>query len=223
MIWVYGICDRPDAPAPEGSGLAEAPLEGLREGEVLAVFSRHVQPPGDPALDALWVHERVIERLMTDRAVLPMRFGTRLAGDDALHAILASRQQEFLAALDRVRGRVELGVRAMRRSDAEDGHRPATPPAMTGRAYIEGKLRDGRRAAREVAPIHEPLAGIATASARHAHRPEELLRASYLVDSAAVVRFRSTVDQLQRADADLAILCTGPWPPYSFVSETVPR
>jgi hypothetical protein len=222
LIWVYGICDRPHTPAPRRRGLAQAPLDGVREGGLLAVISRHVHPPGDPAPDTLWVHERVIERLMTDRAVLPMRFGTRLADDDALREKLAARQQEFLTALDRVRGRVEIGVRAMQPLAAQDVAAP--PPArdaLSGRAYIEGKLRNGRRVDREVAALHEPLAALASASTRHAaRRPDELLRASYLVDRGAVARFRGTVERLQRADPGVAILCTGPWPPYSFVDES---
>jgi hypothetical protein len=225
VIWVYGICDRADTPAPRRRGLGEAPLDGVREGELLAVISRHVHPPGDPALDALWVHERVIERLMADRAVLPMRFGTKLAGDDALQEILAGRQQEFLTALDRVRGRVEIGIRAMQPPDVQDVN--GAPSAMSardatsGRAYIEGKLRNGRRVEREAAAVHEPFAALAAASTRHAaRRPDELLRASYLVDKAAVARFRGTVERMQRADPGVAILCTGPWPPYSFVAET---
>ena len=57
---------------------------------------------------------------MTDRAVLPMRFGSRLQDDDALRELLAARQQEFLATLQRVRGRVEVSVRAMQ----QGGERP---------------------------------------------------------------------------------------------------
>jgi hypothetical protein len=223
VIWIYGICDRPDTPAPRRRGLAQAPLDGVREGDLLAVISRHVHPPGDPALDALWVHERVIERIMTDRAVLPMRFGTRLADDDALHEILAGRQQEFLMALDRVRDRVEIGIRAMQPPAAHDvngaGSATSARDAMSGRAYLEGKLRNGRRVEREAAALHEPLAALAAASIRHAGRqPDELLRVSYLVDRVAVARFRATVERLQRADPGVAILCTGPWPPYSFVA-----
>ena len=60
MIWVYGICEGPELPAPGGRGLAQAPLDGVREGELLAVVSRHISPPGDPARDALWAHERVV-------------------------------------------------------------------------------------------------------------------------------------------------------------------
>jgi hypothetical protein len=226
VIWVYGICERPELPPPRRRGLAQAPLDGVREGELLAVISRHAHPPGDPALDALWVHERVVERMMADRAVLPMRFGSKLADDDALREVLAARQQEFLASLDRVRGRVEVGVRAMQ----PPGAQPATgapavalpaPVAMTGRAYLEGKLRNGRRIEHEAATLHEPLAKLAVDVSRQpARAPDELLRASYLIEAAALARFRGTVERLQRAHPGVAILCTGPWPPYSFVAAT---
>jgi Gas vesicle synthesis protein GvpL/GvpF len=222
VIWVYAICERPELPPPRRRGLAQAPLDGVRHGALLAVISRHVHPPGDPALDALWVHERVVERIMADRAVLPMRFGTRLPDDDAMAEVLASRQQEFLAALDRVRGRVEVGVRAMQPQPVgpEPPALPVVPVAMSGREYVEAKLRNGRRTDHEAAALHEPLAKLAVAvSRRAAQAPDELLRASYLVETANLARFRGTVERLQRAHEEVAILCTGPWPPYSFVGD----
>jgi hypothetical protein len=226
MIWVYGICERPDMPPPRRRGLAQAPLDGIREGELLAVISRHVHPPGDPALDALWVHERVVERIMADRAVLPMRFGSKLPDEDALRHVLAARQDEFRATLARVRGRVEVGVRAMQplgTEPAEDDPRP-TPAALvatSGREYLEAKLRNGRLVQREAAALHEPLARLAVEVSRQSARaPEELLRASYLIESAVLARFRGAVERLQRTHPGVAILCTGPWPPYSFVGAT---
>jgi hypothetical protein len=223
MIWVYAICERPDQPPPRRRGLAQAPLDGVRVGELLAVISRHVHPPGDPALDALWVHERVVERIMADRAVLPMRFGNRLPDDASLREILAARQQEFLAALERVRGKVEVGVRAMQPlgSDALAVEVPAPAAATTGREYLEMKLRNGQRVEREVATLHEPLAGLAVEAVRQPPRgPEEVLRAAYLIETSMLARFRGSVERLQRTHPGVAILCTGPWPPYSFVTAT---
>jgi hypothetical protein len=222
VIWVYAICERPDSPAPRRRGLAQAPLDGVREGALLAVISRHVHPPGEPALDALWVHERVVERLMADRAVLPMRFGSKLPDDESLREVLAARQESFVAALDRVRGRVELGVRVMRRLAAPPAQDVAVPAAPAtgapGRDYLLSKLRDGRRAEHDAAALHEPLAAMAVHVRRHTPRAaEELLRASYLVERTGLPRFRSDVQRLQRTHPDVAILCTGPWPPYSFV------
>jgi hypothetical protein len=221
MIWVYAICERPDLPAPRRRGLAQASLDGVREGELLAVVSRHAHTPGEPALDALSVHERVVEGLMADRAVLPMRFGTKLPDEAALREALAARQGEFLAALDRVRGRVEVGVRAMRPARVAAAEK--VPLRPSGRDYIEAKLRNGRLAQREASMLHDPLSALAVEARRqHARTADELLRASYLIESAALARFRSAVARLQRAHPEIAILCTGPWPPYGFVGGGAP-
>ena len=51
-------------------------------------------------------------------------------------------------------------------------------------------------------------------------RPVSLpLRAAYLVDRAHVDAFVAAVRALQREHAGLSVLCTGPWPPYSFAEE----
>jgi Gas vesicle synthesis protein GvpL/GvpF len=221
VIWVYGICDQPELPPPRGEGLGQAPLDGVREDDLLAVISRHAHPPGDPAPDALWTHERVVEGIMADRAVLPMRFGCRLEDDAALREVLAARRQEFQEALQRVRGRVELSVRAMQQEREPLQAAAPRPIAASGREYLETKLREGRRRDGDTATLHDPLASLAVDSVRRPARgSDELLRASYLIESAALARFRAAVERLQRTHPGVAILCTGPWPPYSFVGAT---
>jgi hypothetical protein len=214
VIWLYAVCERTEMRLPPVRGLAEAPLEGIAEGRLLAVASRHEQVPEDPALDALWVHEGVIEALMAERVVLPMRFGTRLPDAGAVRAALAERREQLLDALDRVRGRVELAVRAMQ--PVAVAAAPSAPAAARGREYLHARLRSRRSGA----SLDEPLAELAV-EVRHWPElaPGELLRASYLVEQAAVARFRSTVEQLQREHPEAALLCTGPWPAYSFMEQ----
>jgi len=146
---------------------------------------------------------------MLDRSVLPVRFGSTFADADGLRRALLDRQAWLLERLERVRGRVELGVRV-----AAPERAPAVVGAGSGRDYLAEKLRIGRRAS----GVDEPLAQIAVETRR---RPSwgagEVLRASYLVERQEVARFQAAVEALQQAHSDLAILCTGPWPPYSFV------
>ena len=47
-----------------------------------------------------------------------------------------------------------------------------------------------------------------------------LLSAAYLVPRDGVDDFRGEVVKLERAHPDLALVCTGPWPPYSFAPRT---
>jgi len=224
MIWVYGICDRPELAPPRRRGLAQAPLDGLREGLLLAVFTRHARSVGDPAPDALWAHERVVERLMAERTVLPMRFGSTVADEDALRRFLIGRRQPLTDTLARIAGRVELGVRIVAHHVAGNGVPAAAvvvpAAAPSGREYLISKLRDGERTKQLAAALHEPLAALAAdASLQTARGADDVLRGAYLVDRGVVPRFRATVERLQHTHPEVAILCTGPWPPYTFVRE----
>ena len=214
MIWAYAVCERPELPLPPVPGLVRAPLEGIAEGPLLAVVSQHERVPEEPALDALRMHERVTEALMADRAVLPMRFGTQFSDAGRVRAALAGRREALLEALDRVRGRVELAVRAIQ--PAADAAAASAPAASSGREYLRARLRVGQSAA----SLHEQLAALAVTARRWPRRaPDELLRGSYLVEQPEVERFRSAVERLQREHPEAALLCTGPWPAYSFMEQ----
>jgi hypothetical protein len=52
---------------------------------------------------------------------------------------------------------------------------------------------------------------------RAADSPSEPLRAAYLVDRNRIEQFALEVAGLQESRPDLRLLCTGPWPPYSFI------
>ena len=49
----------------------------------------------------------------------------------------------------------------------------------------------------------------------HDHPP---LRAAYLVDRDGGKAFTAAVADQQRHNPELRLLCTGPWPPYSFAA-----
>jgi hypothetical protein len=211
-MWAYAVCERSDRPLPSVRGVAAATLEMVADGPLVAVLSRHGHAPDEPALDALRAHERVVEALMADRAVLPLRFGTTWPSADGVRGALAERQEALLGALDRVRGRVELAVRVM--GPAADAA-AAAAPAASGAEYVRARLT----CARTVAELHAPLAALAVATRRSPQRAGELLRGSYLVEEGAVGRFRRAVQQLQHDHPEAAVLCTGPWPAYSFAEE----
>jgi hypothetical protein len=212
VIWVYAITDGGAGPVPEVAGIEDTPVESIAAGGLEAAVSRHAEPPSALGEEALWAHERVVERLMADRAVLPMNFGTMLPADADLERALAARRDAFAAALDRVRGRVELGLRVV---SPDAGAAPAPEKPVSGRDYVYAKLARSRAAD----AVHEPLAGMAIDARRRVPRTAdgEVLRAAYLVERDAVEHFRATVERLAEASDGLALLCTGPWPPYAFV------
>jgi hypothetical protein len=214
VIWVYGICDRDRLPPPGLRGLGGASLEPLAVGGLVAVFSRHEDAVGDPAPDALWAHEQVVEQLMADGTVLPMRFGSTAGGEEELRRLLGERSASLSAALARIGGRVELSVRALEQNPVTT----AVVASASGRDYLLVRLEDSRRLDRAAAALHEPLAALAAEATRRPPRgDDEVLRGAYLVERAGVGSFCSAVRRLQDAHPELAIVCTGPWPAYSFV------
>jgi len=60
--------------------------------------------------EALWRHEELVQALMADRDVLPVRFGTRFHDEEEAAQAVASQRATLSAALDRVQGAVELSV-----------------------------------------------------------------------------------------------------------------
>jgi hypothetical protein len=183
-----------DDPAP-----AEPPLRIVRAGGLGVIVAPASEDEVDA--DALWRREALLEELMEQRALLPVRYGTLVADDAAAVAAVAGRGEALAGALRRVRGAVELSVRAVAPEQSYEG---SPGEQLQARAAHE----------RTAAALHERLAAAAREHARHDGR--ELLRAAYLVDRDEVGRFVSLVRGVQAEHEKLSILCTGPWPPYSF-------
>ena len=178
MIDVYAIVRHPTPPLP-------APLHLVADGDLALAVAPACDDEVTP--ESLWRHEEVVEALMEDRDVLPVRFGTRLGGDAEARQIISERRDEFLRTLTLLAGGVELSVRAVAPCDDDAAE-----------------------------AVHEQLDGLARDSRRRPPHGAEALRAAYLVDRGAIERFTGCVAALQRRHSRLQLLCTGPWPPYTF-------
>jgi hypothetical protein len=207
VIELYAITDDPGPPLPDVAGLRLVPFDGLA-----AVCTPASETELSP--ETLWHHEEVVEALMADRDLLPVRYGTRLDDEAAVARAMEGRSGELAAALDRVRGAVELSVRVVAAGGTPSP--PGPPERTSGAEYL--RLRAQAEASRDDAAraLHEPLAACARESAQGRPRPPELFRAAYLVERGVIDSFVAEVGRLQEESTGLAILCTGPWPPYSF-------
>jgi hypothetical protein len=139
---------------------------------------------------------------MDETTVLPVRFGTRFDQPLAVRSALAVRRQPLLTALGQVDGCVEMTIRAnlpdRRHLIAAD--RPPDP-----------------REQRLKAALHDPLAGLAVAArVWPALVPGELLRAAYLVPRGELPAFEEAAAELEHEFPRVDLMCTGPWPVYSF-------
>ncbi len=210
-VLLHGITYAEDGPALE-PGFEDRPLRRLTHGSVSALVADHPSGAPDPRIESLREYGRAIERLTAGRTLLPARFATVLPDDDSVLALLRDRQATLLATLGRVRGAVELGVRATFR----DGVSASADSSQSGGEYLAGKLAQRRRA-RDVSNALDPLARIARGSRQAlAGRAELSIVCAYLVDRDRVAEFVARVTELDTGLDDVELACTGPWPPYSF-------
>jgi hypothetical protein len=201
VIYVYAVTERAPGLAPP-----RAPLRTVTHECLAAVYEIASAPP-EPSPGALWHHEQVAAGLMADRAVLPLRFGSVLVDERALRAFLRERREEFGRALEFVRGRVEVAVRA--RVDA-----PRRAAGGGGRDYVAAKLEQRRSRARLAEQLRAEFAPLAHDATMRAGDDE--VAASYLVDRSRLDEFMLRARELDARRPDVGLACSGPWPPFSF-------
>jgi hypothetical protein len=190
VIYLYAIGD----PQPGAEAVRAAGLAGFVRRDVPR------SPAPEPA--ALVSHDRVVAALAQNGAVLPVRFGTVVPAEDDVRKLLVERRDELRSRLEHVRGRVEMGVRAMW------GAPEPGPSPCTGRDFMQAKLERHAAARRAADELHGPLAALAADSVLTlCPREDTAFSAAYLVERADAARFS------ERAKG---VSVTGPWPPYSF-------
>jgi hypothetical protein len=220
MLHVYGIVEPRTRCA--GVGLDGEQLVAIDCGGIVAVASEHAGPLGfEPNEEALWEHEGVLEALLEKGPVLPVRFGVRFADRGELRAELTPRSAQLADSLAQVRDRVEVSVRLLAREDVPGRCvRGADAGAGPGARYLRRRLGDRREAARKLEVVRTRLAPLAVAErSRLLPRTGTPATSAFLVERRLLERFRQAAGELERELQDVALVCTGPWPPYNFVDE----
>ena len=241
LLWVYGIV--PEASAQlDVEGVDAAPVRLHPHAGVAALVSEVPRERFDEqalrarleeldSLEALArAHDRVLQAAMASGAVVPFRLCTLYVSGERLDAMLERESRELTAALDRLEGMQEWGVKAFLREPAAASGTGARP--ATGTEYLTRKReqREADAAARDeteiaVAELHARLAERAAAATlsrpqdrRLSGRDEEMvLNAAYLVPRDGADAFRQGLEELGHAIDGVALELTGPWPPHHFV------
>jgi hypothetical protein len=227
-LYVYAIVDQPEIALPAVTGVGNAAISGLRAGDLMAVISQTDLGTVPLSRDNLLCHERVIEALMSARAVLPTRFGTTAESAERLQKALETNGAGYSRNLDRVRGRVEIALRVgWEPAEEAPAARPRVSEAASGRGYMLALLKQTQASQRQrddaetlaaalTAGLHDLADGIVE---KVLPTPKLLLKAAYLVRREDVPEAKRRIEALRAAHPNLAILATGPWPAYSFVEE----
>ena len=256
-VWAYAITeDDGDHDLSSVTGVAGATVRATRAGNLTVLVSDvDLAEFGEVALrrnleDLTWLeavaraHHQVIAAASQLFPLLPTRLATVYSSDESMASVLGAHREELLAALRRVGGRVEWGVKAYAVPEAErENAASAESPAATaaaggdpgsGLAYL--KRRKAQLSAREESwrsahagarAVHAHLSALASATKLHPPQSPQLsgnqrpmmLNAAYLLDADAGTGFASQVAAAADAHRELELDLTGPWPPYSFTAD----
>ena len=165
-------------------------------------------------------HERVIETVMRDYTVLPVRFYTVAPNAEDIRNLLRRRYPEFKRLLREMDNKVELGLKCLWRDMnavlkevvEESKNRNATDQ------IIKLALQDKK--AREGEPIIQQLRKISgNFCLNQTYGDDMLMNAAFLVDKSREKEFDNEVARLAaRYEGRIAFKYIGPAPPYSFVN-----
>jgi len=165
-------------------------------------------------------HERVIETVMRDYTVLPVRFYTVAPNAEDIRNLLRRRYPEFKRLLREMDNKVELGLKCLWRDMntvlkevvEESKNRNATDQ------IIKLALQDKK--GRESEPIIQQLRKISgNFCLNQMYGDDMLMNAAFLVDKSREKEFDNEVARLAaRYEGRIAFKYIGPAPPYSFVN-----
>ena len=215
-LLVYGITDHLSPFHDELLGVGEVAVKRIAAAGLVALTSEHDTMPA-PLEEDLWRFEHVIESGLLSGPILPARFGTLLETVQAVEQMLQTRGRELHDKLERVRGAVELSVRGVWPEAAEP---VAAGAAATGTEYLQARLEPQRRAQQIADRLQARLEVRARASrVQILTRTRVPVTAAFLVDHGTEAEFLRAVSRLDAELADTELVCTGPWPAYSFVGD----
>jgi Gas vesicle synthesis protein GvpL/GvpF len=221
VLYLYAMVDG-EPSGPLRQGIAGEPLCLVRFGELWAVLGRLAAPPR-PDRETLQAQDAVVRRL-ADRfpALLPARFGEKAPDEATFAGRLAPRAGEIAAALELVRGCVQMTLRVF----GEPASIPAVEPeGGPGARYLAARLREAERSRSlpEIEPLREVLRPFLRAEKVRRQDGGSLLGTAYhLVLRPQTVAYRAALEHAKSRLAGRRLAATGPWPPYAFAPEAVP-
>ncbi len=168
-------------------------------------------------------HARVIGDCFKHSTVLPFRFGTVFADDEALRRSIRSNQRQYATNVERLRGKTEMHLKVMV-DDCRPGHHIASIERV-GKEYLSN-LRENATHQRErqtkaraisvqmhrmFSPLDEEI------TCRRTDNGKMLLDVAHLIDSRCVERYMNKYSTARELLKECRMQLSGPWPPYHFV------
>jgi len=239
--YLYCIIENSNARnfGPIGIGDREDEVTTIPYGDLSAVVSSIPMSKYVVSRETMMAHEKVLEEVMKDCTVLPVRFYTVAPSADEIRSLLIRGRTEFKNLLRYLDNRVELGLKALWKDMnrvfqeiiKENGELMALEKKIASispeKAETEGKalavgvksrLQEKKEA--EAEGLLDPLRKISVdVRYNKTHGDDMICNVAFLVDRRWEKDFDIRVEELTKDHNDrIRFIYVGSVPPYSFVN-----
>jgi len=234
-LYTYGIIDCSDQITESIYGLEGSGVFNISFCDIGAVVSEFTRPAQNMTKSDILAHEDVIERLMEHFTVLPVRFHTVFDGRDGVFFLMQSYYKDFRDNLDRLRDKVEFGIKVIWPSDKIKEHiintykksskKVFVPSDSSNKRFMRDKFEKynlekefQKKANKYINVMDMFFSKFATEKKLKKLKTEDLLLdAVYLVEKDKQGYFKKAFEHIKNPHTGLKSLFSGPWPPYNFV------
>ncbi|MCP8321090.1 MAG: GvpL/GvpF family gas vesicle protein [archaeon] len=205
--------------------------------DISAVVSDTPLVEYEPSEENALTHMNVIQRVMQDYTVLPLKFSTIFKSEMNLKKILMMHYNEFKAELERLRDKIEFGVKVLWQPEvAIDEVRRTSEKVKSLEREMKGKalrmkqnlkekldeaIKDelNRRAEEYSEAIFEELKKHASESRKSRMVGHMILNGAFLLHKSSIDEFKIALERIKSRyePKGLEFIFSGPWPPYNFV------
>lgn len=239
-LYIYGVIGTGEARnfGPIGVGGRGDSVITIAYQDLSAVVSSVPMEKYVVGQETMLTHERVLEKVMADHTVLPLRYYTVAPNAEEVRGLLRSQHVEFKKWLRELDNKVELGLKALWKDmtqvlreivdelPQEKGPTAAASPSSGNNgARADKRVRlalDEKKAQVRECLLH-PLRPLAIdLCLNKIYGDDMIMNAAFLLDRSREREFDARVQQLSSDYGDtVEFKYVGPVPPYSFVNIVV--
>ena len=220
-------------------GIEGSKVYSISRGELSAVVSDAEIKEYSISRENTLTHQRIIEEIMKEYDVLPMSFGTIAESEkDIKEKILKPRAKEFLSAFEKIKGKVELNLKAIwldmpsvfqelvkENKEIQIAKKEAARVSGIGRTnfaieigeIVAGALEEKKE--REARDILKPLKKITEGFKENKVQLDQVIfNTAFLVLKEKEKEFDKTVSALgKKYGKTIKFIYVGPLPPFNFL------
>ena len=236
---LYALCAaNGEAPVYKVKGLEAAAVYAIDNGGLRAVVSDTLSPRVRPERRNITAHQTVLHFLMEQETVMPMRFGVIARNADAIKKLLETNHKSVKEHFERLKGRVEMGLRVIWDTSNIYEYFVATHPVLReardevwsksnnavrdqkvelGRLYESLRAADRKECTEKVKDVLMDYCEDIVENP--VKREKDVMNLACLVDRKRMDDFAKGVFQASKLFDNVYLFdYTGPWAPHNFVT-----